>query len=300
MASNELQTFLAQAEALRAAMGAPASVATMKERTAGAPVAPVPEGALVEEVIAGSQPAEWVSAPGAAADVAVLFLHGGGYALGRIADRRDFGYRLSAESGARVLNLDYRLAPEHQFPAAVDDTIDAYRWLLGLGLAPERIIVGGDSAGGGLAFALLLAIKRDGLPMPRAAFGLSPWTDLAMTGESIEGRAATDSLSKPLLVMLAEAYAPKAAWQDSLVSPLYGDLAGLPPLMIQVGTREILYDDSARFASRAIAADVPVTFEPWPDVPHVWPTIPGIPESIEATRRVAAFIRRELERKEFS
>ncbi|MCA9830308.1 MAG: alpha/beta hydrolase [Dehalococcoidia bacterium] len=255
------------------------------------PRQPTPEGIDLQEVQAGGARGEWVSVPGASSGMVMLFFHGGGYCLGDVADRRDFAARVSAATGGSVLNLDYRLAPEAPFPAAFDDAVSAYEWLLAAGHAPEQIVVGGDSAGGGLALAATMAVRDRGLPLPAAIVALSPWTDLTMSQASITGRAKTDTLGEPVLTMLAKAYAGPADRSDPRMSPLFGDSRGLPAMLIMVGTIEILYDDAAQFATRAIQAEVPVHFEPWPEVPHVWPTLPrSIPEAVAATDRIGAFI----------
>ncbi|MGD9934621.1 MAG: alpha/beta hydrolase [Dehalococcoidia bacterium] len=290
MASAQLTAILQAARERRAA-GPASSVAEMKSMMQNMPRQPIPEGVELQHVQAGDVRGEWVSVPGASSGIVVLFLHGGGYCLGDIADRRDFGARVSAATGGRVLNLDYRLAPEAPFPAAFDDAVSAYRWLLATGHEPQRIVVGGDSAGGGLALATAMAIRDGGLPPPAAIVALSPWTDLTMSGASMTGRAETDTLGEPVLTMLAKAYAGAADRSDPRMSPLFGDPRGLPPTLIMVGTIEVLYDDAARFATRAIEAEVPVVFDPWPEVPHVWPTLPrSIPEAVAATDRIGSFI----------
>jgi len=290
MASTQLEAIL-QATRERQATGPAASVVEMKSMMQNMPRQPTPEGVALEEVQAGSARGEWVSVPGASSGMVMLFFHGGGYCLGDIADRRDFAARVSAATGGRVLNLDYRLAPEAPFPAAFDDAVSAYEWLLAAGHAPTKIVVGGDSAGGGLALAATMAVRDRGLPLPAAIVALSPWTDLTMSQASITSRARTDTLGEPVLTMLAKAYAGPADRSDSRMSPLFGDPRGLPATLIMVGTIEILYDDAAQFATRAIEAEVPVHFEPWPEVPHVWPTLPrSIPEAVAATDRIGAFI----------
>ena len=290
--SPELAAVMTAARERRSAGPAPSTVVEMKAMMQNLPSIPPPPGALVEPIDAGGVPAEWVRMPGVSKDLALLYFHGGGYCLGAIADRREFAARLSAASGASVLNLEYRLAPEAPFPAAFDDALAAYRWLLDSGYVAGQVVLGGDSAGGGLALALAIALRDHGLAMPAAIVALSPWTDLTMSGVSMETRAATDTLSSGVLTMLAEAYAAGADRSDPRMSPLFGDPQGLPPTLIMVGTIEVLYDDSARFASKAIESEVTVQFDPWPEVPHVWPTLPGsVPEAASATERAGAFVK---------
>src|SRR5690606_5447385 len=175
---------------------------------------------------------------------------------------RNLGGRISKAANCRVLSLDYRLAPEHPFPAAVDDAVTGYRWLLDQGIRPDRIAIAGDSAGGGLAAATLVALKDRGEPMPAAGVCLSPWVDMEGTGESMTSRAALDPMvQKDGLKDMASLYLDGADPRSPLAAPLYADLSGLPPLLIQVGTAETLYDDATRLAEKAEAAGVDVTLE---------------------------------------
>lgn len=255
---------------------------------------PLPDDGIYEPARADGVPAEWISTPGAKKDQVVLYLHGGGYVAGSIASHREMLTRLARETGRYVLALDYRLAPENPFPAALEDAVGAYRWLAAdQQIDPTNITIAGDSAGGGLTLATLLKLKEDGDPMPRAAVCLSPWTDLAMTGESITTRAAED----PFIVAegagkIVPFYTNGDDSQNPLISPLYGDPAGLPPLLIHVGTRECLLDDSVRFADKAKAAGVPVTLEVWEDLIHVFHLFaPMAPEGREGIRKIAAFLK---------
>jgi acetyl esterase/lipase len=257
--------------------------------------APVPEDIVCERVHAGGVPAEWVTAPGAGSRV-VLYLHGGGYVVGSVNTHRDLAGRLSRAAGARVLVLDYRLAPEHPFPAAVDDALAAYRWLLSDGRVPTDVAIGGDSAGGGLTLATLVALRDAGLPLPAAGVCLSPWTDLAGTGESLRTKAAVDPMVQwSRLAQMADAYLAGQDARTPLASPLYADLRDLPPLLIQVGTAETLLDDATRIAERAQAAGVDVTLEPWDDMIHVFQAFAGLlPEGQQAVERIGAFIRAQV------
>jgi acetyl esterase/lipase len=254
---------------------------------------PVPDDVRRESVIANGVPAEWIVPPGVAEDRAILFLHGGGYCIGSIHTHRDLTARLARASGARALLIDYRLAPEHSFPAAVEDAAAAYRWLLGQGVAPERMVIAGDSAGGGLTIATLVYLRYTGAPMPAAGVCLSPWVDLDGTGPSMSSNADVDPIvQREGLKRMAAAYLGGANPGAPLASPLYADLAGLPPLFIQVGGAEALLDDSTRLTERARAAGVSVTLEIWPELFHVWQGLaPMLPESTEAVDRLGAFIR---------
>jgi acetyl esterase/lipase len=223
----------------------------------------------------------------------MLYLHGGGYVVGSIATHRGLAGRLSQAAAARVLLVDYRLAPEHPFPAAVDDAAGAYRWLLAQGIEPARLVIAGDSAGGGLTIATLVALRDAGVPLPAAAVCLSPWVDLEGRGDSVTTKAAADPLvHKDMLVQLAAWYLAGADPRTQLAAPLYADLRHLPPLLIQVGTAEILLDDAIRLAEKATAAGVKVTLEPWEDMIHVWQLFaPMLPEGQKAIEGIGVFVR---------
>jgi len=255
-----------------------------------APTAPV--DITSQKVNAGGVDAEWVSAPGAASDRVVLYLHGGGYLLGSVNTHRDLMGRVSRAARARVLGLNYRLAPENPFPAAVDDALAGYRWLLAQGIKPSRIAVAGDSAGGGLVVAALVAIRDAGLQAPAAAVCLSPWVDLEGIGESMKTRAKADPIvQREGLVGMAQAYLQGKDPRTPLAAPLYADLKGLPPLLIQVGDAETLLDDSTRLADRARAAGVQVKLEVWPEMIHVWQLFAGfLPEGEQAIDGIGKFI----------
>jgi acetyl esterase/lipase len=248
-----------------------------------------------EVVSAGGVKAEWVSAPDVDAGRAVLYLHGGGYVIGSINTHRSLAARLSRASKARVLVIDYRLAPEHPHPAAVDDSVAAYRWMLTQGLKPARIAVAGDSAGGGLTVATLLAIRDAKLPLPGAGVCLSPWVDLEGIGESMTTKAGVDPIvQKAGLLQMAAAYLAGKAPRTPLAAPLYADLSGLPPLLIQVGTAETLLDDASRLAERARKAGVTVSYEPWESMIHVWHLFaPMLDEGQQAIDRIGEFVRKQ-------
>jgi acetyl esterase/lipase len=240
---------------------------------------------------------EWLDAPGARRDRAVLYLHGGGYVLGSVNSHRDMIARLSAASGARALGLNYRLAPENPFPAAVDDAVAGYRFLLEQGITPARIAIAGDSAGGGLATATLVALKERGLPRPAAGILLSPWVDLEGVGESMNGGVADDPMvSKDLVGVMGPAYLAGADVRTPLAAPLYADLRGLPPLYIQVGRREVLLDDALRLAQNAQRARVEVTLEVWPGMIHVWQIFASeLSEAREAIERIGEYLRKRFD-----
>jgi epsilon-lactone hydrolase len=254
---------------------------------------PVAADIAREPVSAGGVKAEWVTAPGADAGRAVLYLHGGGYVIGSINTHRDLAARISRAAKARVLVIDYRLAPEHPFPAAVEDSVAAYHWMLAQGLKPSRIAVGGDSAGGGLTVATLVAIRDAKLTLPAAGVCLSPWIDLEGLGDSMKTKAAVDPIvQKEPLVEMAAHYLQGKDPRSPLAAPLYADLAGLPPLLVQVGTAETLLDDSTRLAERARKAGVKVTLAPWENMIHVFQVFaPMLDEGQQAIEKIGEFVR---------
>jgi acetyl esterase/lipase len=245
-------------------------------------------------VVMGSVPAYWVEAPGASAERVILYLHGGGYVLGSIRSHGELISRLARATGRRVLAPEYRLAPEHPFPAAVDDCVAAYRWLLAQGALAENVVIAGDSAGGGLTMATLLSLRDARDPLPLAAVCLSPWVDLEAASGSIAGRAHLDPIiERSGLLEMAAHYLGGGDPRHPLASPIHADLTGLPPLFIQVGTAEVLFDDAARLAERARLAGVPVTLDTWEEMLHVWHVFALLPEAREAIARIAGFIREQ-------
>jgi epsilon-lactone hydrolase len=255
---------------------------------------PVPADVLREPIVANGVPAEWVLAPKASRERTVLYLHGGGYVIGSINTHRELASRISSAADAQVLVIDYRLAPEHPHPAALDDATAAYRWLLDLGVAPERLVVAGDSAGGGLTVATLLAIRDAGIPLAAAGVCLSPWVDLEGNSESMTTKADADPMVfADGLRAFARMYLAGGDPRTPLAAPLHADLTGLPPLLIQVGTAETLLDDSTRLADRARAAGVDVTLEIWDDMIHVFQAFaPMLPEGRQAIEKIGEFVRR--------
>lgn len=257
---------------------------------------PPPEGTITETAVIAGMRAEWVRGPGATDDATVLYLHGGGYAIGSLESHRGLIARLSAACGVRFCAVDYRLAPEHPHPAAVDDGVAAYRALLDQGIAAARLAIAGDSAGGGLTIATLVAARDAGLPMPAAAAVLSPWLDLEGTGESRTTRADVDPvIPNERLKELAEYYLAGQDARAPLASPIYADLRGLPPVLVHVGDAEVLLSDSTTFAERAREAGVDVTLEVWPEMIHVWHLFGAMaPEGRDATAKVGAYLRERL------
>jgi acetyl esterase/lipase len=252
-----------------------------------------------EPASANGVPGEWISAPNSTDAATILYLHGGGYTIGSVNTHADMVSRICRASGARAFSLNYRLAPEHPYPAAVEDATKAYRWLLGQGIRPESIVISGDSAGGGLSLATLLALKAADDPLPGAAVLLSPWTDLLGTGDSLKTRADADPMINPeLIVQGATQYHGSTPASDPLVSPLYGDYHGLPPMLIQVGDAEVLLDDSTRVAEKAKAAGVDVTIEVWDEMIHVFQIFaPTLPEGRQAIDRIGEFVKQHVQTK---
>jgi acetyl esterase/lipase len=260
--------------------------------------AQLPEGTAIERSELAGITAEWIAAPGASKEHVVLHLHGGGYVMGSCASHRSLTAWLSAAAGVQAVLPEYRLAPEHPFPAALDDAVAAYRGLLALGFSPDRIAILGDSAGGGLALATLLALRDAGVPRPAAGVVFSPWADMTGSGESVKTRAATDPwIDRELLLPFAKLYCGELDPTDPRVSPVFGDYAGLPPLLVQVGDQEILLSDSTRVVERAEAAGTEVVLEVEPEVWHVFQLFaPALPEANEALARAGEFLRAKLGR----
>jgi acetyl esterase/lipase len=225
-------------------------------------------------------------------DDVVFFLHGGAYVVGSAAGSVKLAGAIGARAGARVISVDYRLAPEHPFPAGLDDALAAYRALLDSGVPSTRIAFAGDSAGGGLALATLLAARDAGLPLPSSAVLLSPWTDLTLSGASMTEREALDAVLSPAgLAAMADTYRGQTDAKNPLVSPVLADLRGLPPLLIEVGSHEILLDDSLRLAARAAADEVQVRLEVTPGASHVFPVFGNrLDEAIAALRHIGEFV----------
>jgi len=247
-------------------------------------------------VSAGGVDGEWIVPADAPRDKAILYFHGGGFRLGSIASHRDLIARIAEASGCRVLAINYRLAPEYRFPAALEDALTAYAWMLEQGLAPQDIALVGDSAGGNLVLTTMLSLRDRGQPLPAAGVLMSPWTDLAATGESYQNRATADPIhQRSMILALAKGYIGEDGdVSNPLASPLHADLKGLPPLLIHAGDRETVRDDATMLAEKAEAAGVDVELKVWDGMIHVFQMFPEISQAREAIAAVAAFLRRHL------
>ena len=246
---------------------------------------------------AGGVPAEWVSAPDADRTRIVMYLHGGGYNIGTLESYRNFTGHLARATRARLLAVGYRLAPENPFPAALDDAVASYRWLLAQGIAPERIILMGDSAGGGLALATAVALRDAGDLRPAAVVAISPSTDLAKEGASNRERAHLDPIVnyEGSMAHALRYVGNKAKLKNPLASPLYAEMHGLPPLLLLAGTHDTLFDDSTRFAAKAEAASVEVELDVWEEMIHVWPLFSDVlPEGREALQKIGRYVEAKL------
>ncbi len=247
----------------------------------------------VTSVDANGVLAEWVAAPNANDNSAVLFLHGGAYISGSIESNRELAARISKSTRSRVLNIEYRLAPENPFFAAVEDATDAYRWVLDQGIDPAQIAIAGASAGGGLTVAALVSFRDSGSPMPACAVCISPWVDLECIGETMTSKASVDPMiQRDGLVGIANIYLNGPDPRTPLAAPLHVDLTGLPPTLVLVGTWETLLSDSTRLVEKAESAGVDVTLEQWDEMNQVWPIYaPVLPEGQQAIDRIGEFVR---------
>ena len=254
-------------------------------------VFPTPPEVKVDRVSAPAAPAEWLRPPGAVAGRVVLYLHGGGYVIGSPRSHRHLAAAIASAAAASALLLDYRLAPEHPFPAAVDDATAAYRWLLDQAIAPEHVVIAGDSAGGGLTMATLLALRDRGVPLPAGGVCISPWVDLTCSGGSYRTKATVDPIvTQAGVAEMARAYLGNVSPRTPLASPLFADLRGLPPLLIHVGSDEVLLDDSVQLAATAKAASVETTIEVWERMIHVWHWfLPMLDEAGSAVETIGRF-----------
>jgi acetyl esterase/lipase len=293
MASPQLQTIIQmlRSRPLRDGMDYQTVRAGFEQLAAAMPVA---DGVTREKADANGVPGEWITGPGVSGGATICYIHGGGWTVGSVNTHARLVANISAACDAPAFSVEYRLAPEHRYPAGLDDCITAYKWLIeDQGVEPARLALMGDSAGGNLTLALLLRLRDQGLPLPAAAVCLSPATDLLATGESYRTRAEAD----PMLVasgvdIVRQAYCPDTDPKTPYVSPLYGDLAGLPPLLIQVGDAEILLDDARRFAKRAEETGVDVTLEVWDEMIHVFQFFaPMLPEGTEAIAGIGKFVK---------
>jgi epsilon-lactone hydrolase len=250
-----------------------------------------------ERVLADGVDGEWILPAAPAKDKAILYFHGGGFRLGSVSSHRDLIARIADASGCRVLAINYRLAPEYRFPAPLEDALTAFRWMLDRGLRPENVAYAGDSAGGNLVLGAMIDLRERGLPLPAAGVLMSPWTDLAATGESYVSRAEADPIhQRPMILALAKNYlGAHGDPRNPQASPLYAELGGLPPLLIQVGNRETVLDDSTMFADRACAAGVDVELQVWDGMIHVFQMFGAeLPEARQAIGSIAGFLDRHL------
>lgn len=257
---------------------------------------PVDEAVKREKADANGVPGEWITKAGVPTDTTILYIHGGGWTIGSVNTHARLVANICAASDARAFSIDYRLAPEYQYPAAPDDCITAYKWLLNeQGVDPANLVIAGDSAGGNLTLVTLLRIRDEGLPLPAAAVCLSPATDFTTSGESHTTRREADPMlggNPDGMDKVIEAYCPGRDLKEPYLSPLFGDLKGLPPLLIQVGDAEILLSDSVDFAQRAKEAGVDVTLEVWDEMIHVFQFFaPMLPEGVEAINVIGKFVK---------
>jgi epsilon-lactone hydrolase len=295
MPSRDIETVRKMIEAER--IEGPLDLAALRKvYDGGTPLEPLPAGITVEAVALGGVPAERVAGPVSKPGRTMLYLHGGGYVLGSPLLYRPLAGAIAVAAQATLFVLDYRLAPEHPFPAAVEDGLAAYRRLLDDGQDPAQLIVAGDSAGGGLTLAVLIGARDEGLALPAAAILISPWLDLAHTGETIDGLAGRDpSMDKAMLLEMARWYLGEHDLTTPLASPLYADLTGLPPLLIQVGSIEMLLDDSRRLDRKAREQGVESVLEVWDEMVHSWHFyFPHLQEGREAIGKLGEFIRAKL------
>ncbi len=294
MSERHSETEIAALRAMMASQPRPTSVAARRARLdAFGGAYTVAEDIRLEKVDAGGVPGEWSIAPGADGGRVLLYFHGGGFSAGSIVSHRAIVTQTGRTAQARTLAIDYRRTPEHPYPAALDDALYAYGWLLAQGVQPGRIALGGDSAGGGLALAVMVALRDRGLALPACGWCISPWVDMEALGGSYARKAAIDPMiSKDYILELAGWYLAGTSPRTPLAAPLYADLRGLPPLLIQVGSSETLLDDSIRIAGRAGAAEVRVTLEVWPHMIHAWPMFyQQLSDGHRAIAAAAAFIR---------
>ena len=283
----------------RAAAGPPPPLSRAEQRAMAERIGEStaePTGVTFEDVIAGGVPAQWVTPDGAATGRLLVYFHGGGYCYCSMRSHSRLVGHLATAAGCRALNVDYRLAPEHPHPAAVTDALAAYRWLLEQGTAPDDIVVAGDSAGGGIAVALLLKARDESVPLPRAGVLMSPWVDLAMTADSVTTRVDVDVRQDPAGTRwCAHQFLAGQDPRDPYASPLYADLTGLPPLYIQAGDWDTLVDDSHRLADNARHAGVEVRLDVFPEMLHAHQIWAGnMPEADDAVARIGDYVRKRV------
>jgi len=297
MASQEAQAINEIIKAYRDSVVPDGPPPTVEQQRAGADasmeaVGTMPDGIDVQDANANGVAGLWITPKGANTDRVVLYLHGGGYVVQSARTHVKLAAHIAVQSNCRVLSIDYRLAPEHPHPAAVTDALAAYRHLLDAGFAPERIAISGDSAGGGLTIATLVAARDAALPQPCAGIPLSPWVDLEGVGESMDSNAGNDLMvGRGALATMADLFIGNGSKRDPLAAPLYAELHDIAPLYIQVGGHETLLDDSTRLAARAARAGVEVRLDVFPEMQHVFQAFVGqMPEATEAICRIGAYL----------
>jgi monoterpene epsilon-lactone hydrolase len=254
---------------------------------------PIPKNVKIESIDAGGVPAEWQISPNSPKDKVLLYFHGGGFVLGSINSHRLLTVAIGIETRMRVLSINYRLAPENIFPAPLNDCVTAYKWLLSTGIKPENIIIMGDSAGGNLTLVTLLKLKEEGIKLPAAAIMLSPVTDYTFSDESFLKNAETDPMLADVgAFWWSYAYIRDADKKNPLISPLFGDLKGLPPLLFHVSPCEMLFSDSIRVVKKAKSVGVNVTLQEWEDMPHVFQGfgLYILPEAKKAIKKIGEFV----------
>ena len=294
MASEQFESVRARLAANKAPFAGHLALRSFLEDVGG----PLPDGVVAQPDSIGGVPAEWANPVSATSQSVILYLHGGGYVAGSPWSHHNITGHLAKATGHSVLALDYRLAPEHPHPAAVEDALAAYRWLLESGRGPQQLAVAGDSAGGGLAVALLMAVRDSGLPQPAAAVAISPFADMTLSGETIDTLADLDVMvGRDVLQACADLFVGAAgSARDPLASPVFGRLESLAPLLIQVGDHEVLLADSQRLAAGIAAAGGEVRLDVWPHMCHVWHDFAGsVPEADQAIEAIASYLTEHLD-----
>lgn len=257
--------------------------------------AKAPEGITVKEQTIEGIKSEWLIPDGANPEKLIMYVHGGGYVSGSCSDHRGFVSKFARFTGVTNLVFEYRLAPENQFPAALDDSVNVYQWLLESGYKPENIIIAGESAGGGLCLATLLALKENNIALPVAAVAISPWTDLTCSGESYKTKNRFSPAPLNSWYVFSKHYCGKTPADNPFISPLFGDFKGLPPLFINSGVNDELFDDGEKFSIKAKNAGVDVTFSAGEGMVHCYPLLtPMFPEATEAMNEIVRFIEQHM------
>ncbi len=255
----------------------------------------IPESVQIKQQIIEDIPAEWLIPAGADSKKLIMYVHGGGYVSGSCNDHRGFVSKFAEKTGISNLVYEYRLAPEHPFPAAVDDSVKVYEWILQNGFMPEDIVIAGESAGGGLALALLLALKEKNIAFPAAAVAISPWTDLTCSGSSYHTKNNVSPAPLNSWLVFSRHYTGDHPADHPLISPLFGELQGLPPIFINSGANDELYDDGEQFYLKAKASGVDITFRKGEGMIHCYPLLaPMFREATNAMNEIVAFITKKL------